>query len=41
VLRGLEAGTEIVSVEAPAPVRRDTEEGFNAIVTFVIRGESE
>ena len=41
VLSGVDGGTETVSVEAPAPVRRDTELGFSAIVTFVIPGESE
>jgi hypothetical protein len=41
VLSGADAGTDIVRVEAPAPVSRDTEPGFNAIVTFVMLGESE
>ncbi len=41
VLIGAVAATDTVSVEDPAPVRRDTELGFRAIVTFVIPGESE
>jgi len=36
-----DAGIDTVIVEAPAPVRRDKELGFNAIVTFVMPGESE
>ena len=41
VFSGADAGTDTVIVEAPAPVRRDKELGFNAIVTFVMPGESE
>jgi len=41
VLSGVDAGTDTVSVEDPDPVRRDTELGFNAIVTFVMLGERE
>ena len=41
VFSGADAGTDTVIVEAPAPVRRDTELGFNAIVTFVMPRESE
>src|SRR6266566_1117141 len=36
-----DAEIDTVIVEAPAPVRRDKELGFNAIVTFVMPGESE
>ncbi len=38
---GADAGTDTVSVEAPAPVRRETELGFNAGVMFVMSGDSE
>ena len=41
VFSGADAGPDTVIVEAPAPVRRDKELGFNAIVTFVMPGESE
>ncbi len=41
VFSAADAGTDTVIVEAPAPVRRDKELGFNAIVTFVMPGESE
>ncbi len=41
VFSGADAGIDTVIVEAPAPVRRDKELGFNAIVTFVMSGESE
>ncbi len=41
VFSGADAGTDTVIVEDPAPVRRDKELGFNAIVTFVMPGESE
>ena len=41
VFSGADAGTDTVIVEAPAPVMRDKELGFNAIVTFVMPGESE
>ena len=41
VFSGADAGTDTVRVEDPAPVRRDTELGFNAIVTLLIPGEIE
>jgi len=41
VFSGADAGTDTVIVETPAPVRRDKEPGFNAIVTFAMPGESE
>jgi len=41
VLSGADAGTDTVIVDVPDPVRRDTELGFRAIVTFVIPGERE
>ena len=41
VFCGADAGTDTIIVEAPAPVRRDKELGFNAIVTFAMPGESE
>jgi len=41
VFSGADAGTDTVRVEDPAAVRRDTELGFNAIVTLMISGEIE
>ena len=41
VFSGADAGTDTVIVDTPAPVRRDTELGFSAIVAFVMPGESE
>ena len=40
MFNGAEAGMEIVSVVVPAPVSRDTELGFSAMVTFVMLDES-
>jgi len=41
VFSGADAGTDTVIVETPEPMRRDTEPGFSAIVTFVMLGERE